>query len=213
MRVDFFEEYPTPENLAQAAHISWPARIYLAARSLEGFRELRAALSQINPRLEAAYWPILEKSYWVSPLSYPEELARLSRELHAYQESRLSVLIDLEFPLRTPTLFARNIFYWLENKKAIGELLSLAHDSRFSIVTAEHPPTGPVTNWLLHAFGLSYLPQSGHQRTLMYYNEYDQKISGAVARASLGAHQEISTCACGKYSSGARDDGCRTLGH
>ena len=105
MRIDFFEEYPTPENLAKAALISWPSTAYIAAYSLSEFEKAGAALALIHPRIEAGYWPILKTSYWISPFSSRGELAQLRDELEGYRGVHLPVLIDLEFPILTPKLF------------------------------------------------------------------------------------------------------------
>src|SRR3989338_6926719 len=110
MRIDFFEEYPTPENLAKAALISWPSTAYIAACSLSEFEKAGAALALIHPRIEAGYWPILKTSYWISPFSSRGELAQLRDELEGYRGIYLPVLIDLEFPILTPKLFLKIFF-------------------------------------------------------------------------------------------------------
>jgi len=81
MRIDFFEEIPTIDNLEKAILIDFPSTIYLAANSLEEFRELEKNLSLINPELEAGYWPILEKTYYISPFCYTYELENLIIDL------------------------------------------------------------------------------------------------------------------------------------
>ena len=65
MRIDFFEEYPTPANLEPAAALRGPSTIYLASPDLGAFRARADHLREVNPRLEPAYWPLLPRSYWV----------------------------------------------------------------------------------------------------------------------------------------------------
>jgi len=81
MRIDFFEEFPTEENLKKAKLIDFPSTVYLAAKSLEEFKISRKKLGKINPKLEAGYWPILEKSYWISPFSYTYELKKIFKRI------------------------------------------------------------------------------------------------------------------------------------
>ena len=74
MNIGFFEEFPTPANLAKAKLIEFRSTIYIATHSLEEFQSLSDELKKINPIVKAGYWPILPKSYWLSPLALPEEI-------------------------------------------------------------------------------------------------------------------------------------------
>ena len=73
MRINFFEEcIGDPQtDLQNAALITWPSTIYIAAASLSEFIERRRILFAINPHVTAAYWPVLKNSYWISPFADP----------------------------------------------------------------------------------------------------------------------------------------------
>ena len=98
MRINFFEEYPTSENLEKAKLIDFNSTIFLAAHSLEEFHKYKKNLLDINNRLDVAYWPILNNTYWISPFSYTSDLEKLFKELKENKE-KLTILIDLELPL------------------------------------------------------------------------------------------------------------------
>jgi len=73
MRINFFEEFPISLNLSKAKLIQFPSTIFLAATSLEHFNTAKKKLKKINPKLEAAYWPILPKADWMAPIPYPSD--------------------------------------------------------------------------------------------------------------------------------------------
>lgn len=114
MRVNFFEEFPTDENLEKTRLINFDSTIYIAASSFQEFQALRKKLNNINPELEAAYWPVLEKSYWISPFSFTDELENLAEDLQKNKQTEpLKVLIDLELPLLNLLLSQRKKIYYL----------------------------------------------------------------------------------------------------
>ncbi len=168
MRIDFFEEYPTAENLEKARAIAFPSTIYLASHSLNDFTKYRAQLKVINSTLEAAYWPILAKSYWISAFSYPDEIETLRAEL-AQHSGPLSILLDLELPLLRPVLFLRNARTFFRTKRLIRALLErtdaiVAH-------TAEYPWTASFLHPIARFLGIAYSEQRfRHQRILMWYS-------------------------------------------
>lgn len=169
MRIDFFEEYPTEENLAQAALVDFPSTVYLAAHSLAEFEAARIRLRAVNPTLEAAYWPILAKSYWISAFSYPDEIEALYAELASHTEP-LTVLLDLELPLLRPGLFVRNAPSFFRAKRLIRKLLELQNAS-LTFHTAEYPFTGTVLYPVASALGIAYSEQRfKHHRILMWYS-------------------------------------------
>ena len=96
MNLGFFVEFPQ-EELEKLSMIDFPVTIYIAANSLDEFRALEKYAYEINPKAKASYWPILEKSHWVSPFSYNRELDRLNEDLSRNKEE-LEVLLDLELP-------------------------------------------------------------------------------------------------------------------
>ena len=60
MKINFFEEFPTKDNLDKAKLIKFDSKIYIAAKSLREFDKYAKQIKKINKRIEPAYWPILK---------------------------------------------------------------------------------------------------------------------------------------------------------
>jgi len=172
MRIDFFEEFPTEQNLDKARLINFNSTIYLAARSIKEFEGYEKQLKKINPSLEPAYWPILEKSYWISPFSYGYELENLTKELreHNQKSSRpLKVLIDLELPL-DKKLILINLPFYFKNRRLIKELFRKQKQFKIEISTAECALINRLTQKKLELEGISYsLKKHPHEKIIMFY--------------------------------------------
>ncbi|MBD3252751.1 hypothetical protein GF386_03410, partial [Candidatus Pacearchaeota archaeon] len=80
MRIDFFEEFPD-KDLKKAKLINFNSTIYIAANSFDDFKKYKKRLKEINPRLEAAYWPFFKKSCWISPFSYTVDLKKFIKDI------------------------------------------------------------------------------------------------------------------------------------
>ncbi len=160
MQIDFFEEFPGPESFAPARLLREKCVVYIAARSLADFQKSAEQLKSIQPLAEPGYWPILEKSYWVSPFSYSSELDRLIQDLEALPQTH--VLIDLELPLLAPRLFFRNFHGLFTNRRRIQRIVS----SRHRILTAVYPATGPISESILRFLGIWH---PGVESCVMYY--------------------------------------------
>jgi len=159
MRINFFEEYPTLNNLEKAKLIDFPSTIFLAAHSIEEFYKYKDNLLSINNKLEVAYWPIVPRTYWVSPFSYTEDLKNLFNDLKQNKES-LTILIDLELPLlKNRFLFLKNISSFLKNKKIIGSFLKDAQTYNLNIVTAEYCPFNSLFLSIYRKLGISFDPE------------------------------------------------------
>lgn len=170
MRINFFEEYPTIENFEKAKLIDFNSTIFIAAYSLGEFYKYKKNLLYINNKLNAAYWPILPRSYWISPFSYNSDLKKIFEELKQNKE-QLTVLIDLELPLnKNKFLFIRNLLSFVKNKRMIKQFLKESSFYNINIITAEYPP---VTAFILNIYrmlGVSYDTQKyGHTSCVMYY--------------------------------------------
>mgnify|MGYP001588836880 FL=1 len=94
MQICFFEEFPTKENLAKIKYVSFPTKLYLAAKSLEEFENIKISSPHVKEKI---YWPILDKKegYWFSPFSKRKALERIFAELKG---KNISVMIDSELP-------------------------------------------------------------------------------------------------------------------
>lgn len=177
MQLHFFEEFPTEKNLERLKRIDFDTVVYLAASSVSEFKKIGRQVRDINPLVKPAYWPILPRSYWISPFSFAQELIELSQDLAAgpgdlhfvNEEGPPRLLLDLELPLLAPKLFVRNALHFAHNKRKIREILARAgHPWR--IVTAEYPTAYPVFQSLLRLLGVSYsLKRYDHERIVMFY--------------------------------------------
>ncbi len=171
MRINFFEEFPESSLLDKACLIDFNSTIYIAAQSYIEFEKWKKKLERVNHRCEAAYWPILKKSYWVSPFTFTHELKELLADLESNKgKEKLKVLIDLEIPLRR-NLYLRNIFSFFRNRSLIKQIFLEAKDNNIEILTAEYPASGETLQFLWRLLGLSYdLRKYSHKRIVMYYS-------------------------------------------
>ncbi len=172
MRINFFEEcIGDPEiDLQNAALITWPSTVYIAATSLAEFIERRRVLSTINPTVTAAYWPVLPNSYWISPFADPGELEILRNELISYDGEHLTVLLDLELPILKPSQFKRNFVSFFTNRRRITRLLHIQKEN-ISFATAEYWYAIGWAHFLTVLFGVTFPnKKSGHSRLIMYYS-------------------------------------------
>lgn len=168
MRINFFEEFPTKRNLEKAKLINFSSTVFLAAKSLTEFNKSKKELLRINPRIETGYWPILEKSYWISPFSPPGELERILKELPDIKEK---ILLDLELPVLNKRLFWQNIFFFLRNKKIIEQIFRQAKKAGLKIYTAEFAPPNKIFKTLAGWLGISYpLEKFAHKKIVMLYS-------------------------------------------
>lgn len=184
MRISFFVEFPE-EELEKLVLLDFPIKLYIAATSLEEFREIEKKAHGINPQTESAYWPILEKSYWVSPFSYNRELDSLHEDL-SKNEDELEVLLDLELPTfwlrliiyNLPTMLFNAVKYRLGLRRPrIRALFKNQDKYNISITTTSYPATSKhhLINYIifkiLGVMGLYYNPQAyNHKVIYMCYS-------------------------------------------
>jgi hypothetical protein len=191
MRIDFFEEFPTSENLEKAALLPFPSTIYVAAKSLDEFFVYKTQLTTINPAITVGYWPVMARSYWISPFSYPQELDQLYVELENYHgEETLKVMVDLELPLLQKKLLLKNSIFFFKNKRTIKKILLLQRTKSLTFLTAEYPPVGKISHWLSRKLGISYHPRRyNHTPIFMFYTSMIEHYGNNL---HLHLHQNIS---------------------
>lgn len=168
MRINFFEEFPIKRNLERAKLINFPSTVFLAAKSLTEFNKSKKELFRINSRIETGYWPIIKKSYWISPFSPPSELIRILKEVPAIKGK---MLLDLEVPILNKRLFLQNMFFFARNKKIIEQIFKQAEKVDLEIYTAEYAPPNKLFKTLAGWLGISYpLEKFAHQKIVMLYS-------------------------------------------
>jgi hypothetical protein len=169
MQFNYFEEFPTDENLEKARDLKGPGIIFLACPDLLTFMERAEKLSKINGSLKAGYWPVLDGSYWISPFGLSSELDRLSVEIASGEID--TMLFDLELPLLEKSMFLSGLSGFSINKQKIRSLFREARKMSVSVYTAEYPATGPVMHALFRLLGISYPDKEGteHIKIIMFY--------------------------------------------
>lgn len=170
MKINFFEEFPhEKENIRKLQLVDFSSTIYIAAHSLAEFRKIEKEIIKINNKIDFAYWPLLKKSYWISPFSYTNELKILYQDLQK-NNKKLKILIDLEFPLLKPNLILRNFISFKQNKKIIKNIFRDAERFNCQIMTAEYPFWNNKMQKIAEILGVSY-PQDKfpHTKIPMYY--------------------------------------------
>ncbi len=172
MRVDFFEEFPNEKNLEKLKLINFDSTLYLASKSLSQFESIKERIKKINSEIEIAYWPVLEKSYWISPFSYTYELKNLYDELAKNsREKPLKILIDLELPFLNKKLFLFNLFSFFRNKKIIEKIFRDSKKLNLDILTAEYPIATDFMQRKLEWLGVSYpIERFPHKKIVMFYS-------------------------------------------
>lgn len=171
MQINFFEEFPTAENLKKISIIPFPTIVFITAHSIAEFNEYRKELLKYNSNIEVAYWPLFKKSYWLSGFAYTEEIINLYNDLkNNKQEATLKILLDLELPLLNAKLFYKNIFKLSKNKKIISQIFSETKSLNIEIHTAEYPFGNKIIQRIFSFLGASYsLNKYPHFRIVMYY--------------------------------------------
>jgi hypothetical protein len=170
MRFNFFEEYPTLENLEKAKLIDFKSTIFLTANSFDEYKENQKLLNSINSNLSTAYWPILPNSYWISPFSNTKDLQNFIKEIFSIDEP-LTILVDLELPLfKHKELYFKNFFSFSKNKKILKKFFKEAPSHNINIVTAEYPPFFIGINFIYRLLGISFnIKKYKHTQCIMYY--------------------------------------------
>ena len=182
MKFNFFEEYPTLENLEKAKLINFDSTIFLTANSFGEYKENEKLLHSINPNLSTAYWPILSNSYWISPFSNTKDLQEFIKEIFSVSEP-VTILIDLELPLgKHRELYFKNFFSVWKNKKILKKFFREAPTHNIHIVTAEYPPFFIGIDYLYRLLGISFdVKKYKNTQCIMYYtsmmkNKFTSKL-------------------------------------
>lgn len=166
MIIEFYEEFPSNENLKKLKQIKFPTKIFIAAKSISEFKKWEKIAKSYKKSLEVAYWPIVKNSYWISPFSNTEDLIELFNNLDKIKNH---LLIDLELPLRKRwRMYIKNIFHFRKNKKIIKEFLE---KNKSRITTAEYPFA--FVSRFMKFFGLNY--NIDYERSIMWYSSMMKK--------------------------------------
>ncbi|MBI2573513.1 hypothetical protein HYV86_06630 [Candidatus Woesearchaeota archaeon] len=164
MKISFFEEFPTEQNLARLKFVSWKTTLYVAASSLQEFEKIVSGLKKNKHIEKAVYWPVLTKKegYWISPFSKREALVRMLDELNGKQ---IPVMLDLELPTTRNSLLyvTQGLNFW-RNKKLISNFI---RNYNGEVSLCEYLPEGKKGMMILRWLGLHYEIDQRKNRAVM----------------------------------------------
>lgn len=166
MLITFFEEFPTKQNLEKIKLITWPTKLYLAAKNLKQFKAIKSKIKNKNIT-EVIYWPILEinEGYWISPFAKRSALNRIFNEL---KKVKTSVMLDLELPTtKNPKLYVTQLFNFHRNKRLIKKFIK---NCPGKIYLAEYYPEGKRKENFLQFLGLHYKTNKANIIKMAYHS-------------------------------------------
>lgn len=212
MMISFYEEFPTNEALDKLRLIDFPSKLYVAAKNLKEFYEIKKSVNKKNKKItNAAYWPVLskEEGYWLSPFSETKAIERILNEIrHRKDKNKLIIMWDAELPLINKKLLFRNFFSFFRNKKTINDFFKNCSRYNVEIVTAEYAfsgffigfLTGTPTNIECHHTKMYYtsmingiflknIVKNKIKNFVQKYKKYAKVAVGTTAKGVLGNEQ------------------------
>jgi hypothetical protein len=158
MQIEFYEEFPTKNNLEKLKLISFPTKLFIAAKSIKDFRKTRVLVGKIKKNCVVAYWPIIKDSYYISPFSNTKNLIESFKILGQIKNP---LLIDMEIPLKK-SMILKNLFSFRKNKKPIKKFLE-ENKNRITVPMQVSIPSFKIMELL----GLSY--NIAYEKNPMFY--------------------------------------------
>lgn len=166
MLISFFEEFPSTRNLSKLRLVTWPTKLYIAAKSAKEFEQIQRTIRGKNVK-EVVYWPILSRKegYWISPFSQRKALLRIFHELH---QKTYPVMLDLELPTtKNPLLYLTQAFNFFRNKKLINNFINAYPGD---VYLAEYYPEGKRKERILTLLGLHYTTNKAKIIKMVYHS-------------------------------------------
>lgn len=175
MKVEFYEEFPSEENLKKLRLIKFSTKIFIAAKSIKEFQRFEKIAKSYKKDLEVAYWPIIPHSYWISPFSNTKDLIETFKEL---EKIKNCILIDLELPLRNKWMILKNSLSFFKNKKLIKKFMA---KNCKRITTAEYPLS--ILTFFSKIIGLNYDVKT--EKSIMWYSSMISKFLNEKIKKNL----------------------------
>lgn len=166
MQISFFEEFPTKENLKKINLITWPTKLYIAAKRLQEFNRIKSSIKNKNIK-EFIYWPILEinEGYWISPFTQRSALNRIVDEL---KDVNISVMLDLELPTtKNLKLYFTQLLNFARDKLLIKRFIK---KYKGNIYLAEYYLEGRRKERMLQFLGLHYRNKKARIIKMIYHS-------------------------------------------
>lgn len=173
MRISFYEEFPTKENLNKIKLIDFPTSLIVAAKSLKEFHSIKNQIKKYKNKnvKEIAYWPVLEKDegYWFSAFSDSSALTRVIDELKQNKKP-LTIMWDAELPfyISLNLRYLLNYSHYFKNRKLILHFFTNASKYNIKILTSEYPlESGFLRKLLFQLFLISFDPKIYRNRKVV----------------------------------------------
>ncbi|MFH1511550.1 MAG: hypothetical protein ABIF10_07705 [Candidatus Woesearchaeota archaeon] len=166
MRISFYEEFPTKENLEKLKIVTFPSQVFIAAKCVREYLSIVQTAKTYNKNTRFGYWPVLEikDGYWISPFSEKAALDRIIEGILSCKK-RLDVVWDSELPVLRPWLFAKNLFSAPGAKRKILDFCNHANNRLF---ITENVFVG--STWLAKLLGVYSVGIGLKYKTLMFYS-------------------------------------------
>ncbi len=202
MKVSFFEEFPTKENLKKIKLINFKTKLYLASYSLKEFKNIKES---INSKYidKIIYWPLIEKEdgYWFSPFINSKTLKNKVQEFMNYNGS---IMWDAEFPINKGLIF-RNILQFRKNKKTIKNFFRAY---KGELYTAEYFDKKLIKS-LLNFCCLNFSPKIYNNYVIkMIYtsnHNYNKRLLGKLIRLYKKKYKDKFIIGLGTIATGIKD--------
>lgn len=196
MEINFFEEYPTEENLSKLQPVDFKTRVYLGFENAKDFVKTKHEIeSHFKGRIQVGYWPLLKlrEGYWLSAFSKNAAIKRVVAELERKGE-KFSVVWDAEFPLLEKKLFVSEFLNMFSNRKLINTALTKSYSSH-PVVVAEFPRSR-MNNFLAELGGVTFPFTSYHRLDMLYTSmmktENKENYMKQIIRGNLGKYKNYS---------------------
>jgi len=161
MRISFFEEFPTKDNLDKIKLIDFPTKLYIAAKSINDFNSIKIKSKFVKEKI---YWPLLEKKegYWFSPFAKRKAMIRILNEV---KNTNTPIMLDAELPTtQNSLLYFTQLHNFLPNRKMLRKFVR----SHKEVYTAEYFPSSRKSEKILTFLGLSFKSKNHYPIKMIY---------------------------------------------
>ncbi|MFH1455348.1 MAG: hypothetical protein ABIF40_00165 [archaeon] len=167
MIISFFEEFPTKKNLDKIKFVKFPTKLYVAAKSLKEFCEIKKQIKSKYIK-EVIYWPILKngEGYWLSPWTKRKALKRTINDVR-----NMNVLWDAELPRKKRRLLTE-MHNFFRNKKDIQNFFK---SHKKDVYVAEYLIVDGIMKNFMGFFGLNFDPKKYNNKIvkMVYSSMHD----------------------------------------